>query len=154
MMQIRLYMPSDLQDVMTLFYDNIHQVCVNDYTPEQLDAWAPLNPDVYRWESSLNRNHVIVVEDEDHLIGFGDVGETGYLDRLYVHQDYIHQGVGSLIVDQLEKYAKAKGIRAMNTAASVTSKPFFEKKGYVMLNEEVVERRGVRMRRYLMEKIL
>lgn len=153
-MKTRLYKPSDLEAVMTLFYDNIHHVCACDYTPEQLDAWAPANPDVYRWSASLNRNHVIVVEEGDRLIGFGDIGETGYLDRLYVHQDYIHQGIGSLIVKQLEKYAKAKGIRVMNTAASVTSKPFFEKQGYVVLNEEVVERRGVRMRRYLMEKTI
>ena len=59
-----------------------------------------------------------------------------------------------LIVEQLEKYAKAKGIAFMNTAASVTSQRFFEKQGYVLLQEQIVERRGVRMRRYLMEKKL
>lgn len=42
----------------------------------------------------------------------------------------------------------------MNTAASVTSQRFFEKQGYVVLQEQIVERRGVRMRRYLMEKKL
>lgn len=42
----------------------------------------------------------------------------------------------------------------MNTAASITAKPFFEAKGYVELEEQIVERRGVRIRRYLMEKKL
>ena len=42
----------------------------------------------------------------------------------------------------------------MNTAASVTSRPFFEKQGYNVLEEQIVERRGVRLRRYLMEKKL
>ena len=139
-MKTRLYRQSDLDSILELFYHNIHTVCVHDYTLEQLDAWAPANPDVYRWQVSLNRNHTLVVEKDSQIIGFGDVGETGYLDRLYVHQ--------------LEKYAKAKGISFMNTAASVTSRPFFEKQGYNVLEEQIVERRGVRLRRYLMEKKL
>ena len=139
---------------VALIVEGRDTVCVNDYTLEQLDAWAPKEPDVYRWQASLNRNHTLVVEKESQIIGFGDVGETGYLDRLYVHPDYLHQGIASLIVEQLEKYAKAKGIGFMNTAASVTSQRFFEKQGYVVLQEQIVERRGVRMRRYLMEKKL
>lgn len=153
-MKTRLYMPNDLNDILTLFYESIHSVCANDYTIEQLDAWAPKDADIYRWEASLNKNHTIVVEDQNQIIGFGDLGETGYLDRLYVRKDYLHKGVATLILTQLEKYAKTKGIVFMNTAASITSKPFFEKRGYVVLNEQVVERRGVRMMRYLMEKKL
>ena len=90
-MKTRLYMPTDLNDVMQLFYDNVHTVCVHDYTKEQLDAWAPENPDIYHWEASMNKNHTLVVEKDDKIIGFGNVGETGYLDRLYVHADYLHQ---------------------------------------------------------------
>jgi len=153
-MKTRLYMPSDLSEILQLFYDSIHTVCANDYTNEQLDAWAPKEPDIYRWEASLNKNHTLVVEDQNQIIGFGDLGETGYLDRLYVRNDYLHKGVASLILSQLEKYAKTKGIVFMNTAASITSKKFFERKGFVILNEQVVERRGVRMMRYLMEKKL
>lgn len=153
-MKTRLYMPTDLNDVLKLFYDSVHNVCVDDYTPEQLDAWAPKEADLYRWEASLNKNHTLVVEMNNHIVGFGNVGETGYLDRLFVDQYYLHKGVASLIVEQLEKYAKAKGIVFMNTAASITAKPFFEAKGYTVIDEQSVERRGVRMRRYLMEKKL
>ena len=84
-MKTRLYKPTDLQEVLQLFYENIHNVCVNDYTLEQLDAWAPSDPDIYRWEASLNKNHTLVVEKDGKIVGFGNVGETGYLDRLYVH---------------------------------------------------------------------
>ena len=151
-MKTRLYKPTDLQEVLQLFYENIHNVCDNDYTLEQLDAWAPSDPDIYRWEASLNKNHTLVVEKDGKIVGFGNVGETGYLDRLYVHKDYLHQGIATLITKQLEKYAKAKGIVYMNTAASITSRPFFERQGYLVLEEQTVERRGIRLRRYLMEK--
>lgn len=151
-MKTRLYKPTDLQEVLQLFYENIHNVCVNDYTLEQLDAWAPSDPDIYRWEATLNKNHTLVVEKDGKIVGFGNVGETGYLDRLYVHKDCLHQGIATLITKQLEKYAKAKGIVYMNTAASITSRPFFERQGYLVLEEQTVERRGIRLRRYLMEK--
>lgn len=153
-MKVRLYKPVDLEDVLELFYNSVHEVCREDYTQEQLDAWAPRVPDVLRWKSSLNRNHTIVAEDNGKIVGFGDIGETGYLDRLYVDSMYLHQGVASLILYKLEKYALTKGVRFMNTAASITAKSFFEKRGYVVLEEQIVERRGVRMRRYLMEKKL
>lgn len=153
-MRTRLYKPSDLDEVLKLFYESVHQVCKEDYTLEQLDAWAPKEPDLYRWTASLNKNHTLVVERNNHIVGFGNVGETGYLDRLFVSQNYLHQGVATLIVEQLEKYVKTKGIAFMNTASSITAKPFFEAKGYKVIDEQIVERRGVRLRRYLMEKKL
>ncbi|MEG0367646.1 MAG: GNAT family N-acetyltransferase [Coprobacillus sp.] len=153
-MKTRLYMPTDLKQVLQLFYETVHSVNAKDYTPQQQDAWAPLNPDIDRWEASLNKNHTLVVEENGQIIGFGNIGETGYLDRLYVSENYLHQGVATLICDQLEKYAKAKGTVFMNTASSITAKPFFESRGFVILEEQTVERHGVRMRRYLMEKKL
>lgn len=153
-MEARLYSPSDLEAIIQLYYESIHQVCSNDYTKEQLDAWAPLEPDTYRWEMSLNKNHTIVIEKDDQIIGFGDMGDTGYIDRLYVHSQHLNQGNGTILLEHLEKYAKAKGLTFINTLASKTSLPFFESKGYVLIQEQTVERRGVRIRRYLMEKKL
>ncbi|MEG0365990.1 MAG: GNAT family N-acetyltransferase [Coprobacillus sp.] len=153
-MKTRLYMPSDLDDVLELFYDSVHHVNAKDYTPEQLDGWAPKVPDIYRWEESLNKNHTLVVEENNEIIGFGNIGETGYLDRLYVGKDHLHKGVASLLINEFEKYAKAKGIVFMNTASSITAMPFFESVGYKVLEEQTVERRGVRLRRFLMEKKL
>ena len=35
------------------------------------------------------------------IIGFGDIAQMGYLDRLYVHEDYQRQGVASGLWGQL-----------------------------------------------------
>lgn len=153
-MKLKLYNPNDLETIMELFYKSVHEVCANEYTLEQLDAWAPKDPDVLRWRNSLNKNHTITAVIDGKIVGFGDVGETGYLDRLYVDKAYLHQGVASMILNNLEKYARAKGMTFMNTASSITAKPFFEAKGYQVLQEQIVERRGVRIKRFLMEKKL
>lgn len=151
-MEFREYKNTDLHAVMDLFYVTVHEVNKNDYSEEQLDAIAPKDANEYHWEKSLEKNHTIVVEEDDKLIAFGNIGKTGYLDRLYVHPDYLRKGIASKLVEELEEYAKKHGSRVINVTSSITSKAFFESKGYAVIEEQINERRGERLLRYLMEK--
>ena len=38
---LRSYCPADLDTIERLFYETVHTVNAADYSPEQLDAWAP-----------------------------------------------------------------------------------------------------------------
>ena len=137
-MEFREYKDTDLHAVMDLFYVTVHEVNKNDYSEEQLDAIAPKAANEYHWEKSLEKNHTI--------------GKTGYLDRLYVHPDYLRKGIASKLVEDLEAYAKKHDCHVINVTSSITSKPFFESKGYAVIEEQINERRGERLLRYLMEK--
>lgn len=151
-MEFREYKNTDLHAVMDLFYVTVHEVNKNDYSEEQLDAIAPKDANEYHWEKSLEKNHTIVVEEDDKLIAFGNIGKTGYLDRLYVHPDYLRKGIASKLVEELEEYAKKHGSHVINVTSSITSKAFFESNGYAVIEEQINERRGERVLRYLMEK--
>ena len=151
-MEFREYKNTDLHAVMDLFYVTVHEVNKNDYSEEQLDAIAPKDANEYHWEKSLEKNHTIVVEEDDKLIAFGNIGKTGYLDRLYVHPDYLRKGIASKLVEELEEYAKKHGSHVIKVTSSITSKAFFESKGYAVIEEQINERRGERLLRYLMEK--
>ena len=151
-MEFREYKNTDLHAVMDLFYVTVHEVNKNDYSEEQLDAIAPKDANEYHWEKSLEKNHTIVVEEDDKLSAFGNIGKTGYLDRLYVHPDYLRKGIASKLVEELEEYAKKHGSHVINVTSSITSKAFFESKGYAVIEEQINERRGERLLRYLMEK--
>ena len=151
-MEFREYKNTDLHAVMDLFYVTVHEVNKNDYSEEQLDAIAPKDANEYHWEKSLEKNHTIVVEEDDKLIAFGNIGKTGYLDRLYVHPDYLRKGIASKLVEELEEYAKKHGSHVINVTSSITSKAFFESKGYAVIEEQINERRGERLLRYLVEK--
>ena len=151
-MEFREYKNTDLHAVMDLFYVTVHEVNKNDYSEEQLDAIAPKDANEYHWEKSLEKNHTIVVEEDDKLIAFGNIGKTGYLDRLYVHPDYLRKGIASKLVEELEEYAKKHGSHVINVTSSITSKAFFESKSYAVIEEQINERRGERLLRYLMEK--
>ena len=149
-MWIYRYEPEDLGQITALFYDTVHAVNAADYAPEQLDAWADGAPDLDRWNGSLLAHHSLVaVEGRDLIVGFGDIDGTGYLDRLYVHKDRQGLGIATALCDRLERAVDAPVI---TTHASITARPFFEGRGYRVLREQRVERHGVRMTNYVMEK--
>ena len=147
-MEIREYRPEDCAELTRLFYDTVHTVNRKDYTPAQLDAWADGTPDLDRWNRSLQEHFSLVALEGEKIIGFGDMDSTGYLDRLYVHKDYQGKGVATALCDRLEQAVDGTII----THASITARPFFEGRGYVMVKAQQVERKGILLRNFVMEK--
>ena len=148
-MTIRAYRPPDLPEITELFYDTVHTVNAGDYTAEQLDAWADGSPDLAEWSRTLLEHTALVAVEGETLVGFGDMDRSGYLDRLYVHKDFQRRGIASALCDALEAAVEAERIV---THASITARPFFESRGYQMVRERQVVRRGVTMTNYRMEK--
>lgn len=148
-MEIREYKSSDCAELAKLFYDTVHSVNAKDYTKEQLDVWATGNVDITAWDKSFLSHYTLVAVDGDKVIGFGDIDSTGYLDRLYVHKDYQSQGIANALCNSLEAHFNVNNIK---THASITAKPFFEKRGYRVVKEQQVERSGVKLTNYVMEK--
>ena len=148
-MQLRKYQPSDCAQLAELFYQTIHNVNARDYAQEQLDAWASGEVDLKAWDASFRAHKTIIAVKNGEIVGFGDMDETGYLDRLYVHKDYQGQGVASAICDELERFAAGKTI---TTHASITAKPFFLHRGYRVVRKQEVIRRGVVLTNFVMEK--
>lgn len=147
-MEIREYRPEDCAELTRLFYDTVHTVNRKDYTPAQLDAWADGTPDLERWNRSLQEHFSLVALEGEKIIGFGDMDSTGYLDRLYVHKDYQGKGVATALCDRLEQAVDGTIV----THASITARPFFEGRGYVMVKAQQVERKGILLRNFVMEK--
>lgn len=150
-MEIRRYEPRDLEQIAHLFYVTVHTINAKDYTDEQLNVWATGNIDWDKWNDSFQSHITYVVSEGDLIIGFGDIDHTGYLDRLYVHKDYQYKGVATTICDRLECET---GARIILTHASITAKPFFEKRGYKVIKRQEVERQGVFLTNYVMQKDL
>ena len=103
------------------------------------------------WNKSFLKNYTIVAVENSIIVGFGDISEVGYLDRLYVHKDYQHMRIATQISDLLENYKLWKKITVY---ASITAKPFFEKRGYTVIKEQKAERAGIELTNFVMEKRL
>lgn len=147
-MNIRPYRSSDCPALAELFYETIHTVNAAHYTPDQLDAWADGKVDLEAWDSSFREHYTLVAEEEGKILGFGDIAADGYLDRLYVHRLHQRQGIAAALCDRLEQTVKGSIV----THASITARPFFEARGYRVVKQQQVERHGVLLTNFVMEK--
>lgn len=148
-MWIREYKPADCEQLAELFYNTVHSINAKDYTNEQLNVWATGRVDLQEWNISFLKHKTIVAMENDEIVGFGDIDDSGYLDRLYVHKDYQGMGVASAICNELESSVKGKTI---TTHASITAKPFFQQRGYRVAKEQEAIRHGIVLTNYVMEK--
>ncbi|MEH2042984.1 GNAT family N-acetyltransferase [Nostoc sp.] len=151
-MKIRIYEIADTKEIMKLFYDTIHEVNILDYTEEQVAAWAPANMDIEVWIKSLGSKFTYVAEEQDKIIGFGELEANGHIDRFYCHKDFQRKGVGKKILEQIELKANSLGVEKLFTEASITAKPFFESQGFIVIKKQEVERRGQKLINFVMEK--
>lgn len=147
-MFIREYRSSDCKELTELFYNTVHTVNAKDYTKEQLDVWATGQVDLKTWDRSLQEHFSVVAVEDDTIVGFGDMDQTGYLDRLYVHSEYQGKGIATAICDRLEAAVQGNVV----THASITARPFFEKRGYKVVKEQQVERQGIFLTNFVMVK--
>lgn len=147
-MKLRKYQQSDCKVLAELFYHTVHTVNAKDYTEEQLNAWATGEVDLEKWNQSFQEHDSFVAVENGMIVGFGDIDHTGYLDRLYVHADYQGQGIATAICDRLEQMVEEN----ITTHASVTARPFFENRGYHVIKEQQVERKGIFLTNFVMQK--
>lgn len=130
------------------YTQTVHIVNAKDYIKEQLDVWATGIIDLEKWNQSFIENCTLVAVDDEVIIGFGDIDKTGYLDRLFFHSEYQGKGVATALCDLLEQTVQGNII----THASITARPFFEKRGYKVMKEQQVERQGIFLTNFVMEK--
>lgn len=151
-MHIRRYSPGDISEITQLFYNTVHTVNLSDYSPTEVDAWAPKNIDKAEWHRRLSENFTIVAEQDGIVVGFASLAYNGYFDMLYVHKDYQRQGIAAALTDIIENEAVLNGISELTADVSITAKPFFEKKGFEVIRKQSVERKGQILTNYKMRK--
>ncbi|MDM5235389.1 GNAT family N-acetyltransferase [Bacillus cereus] len=150
---IRTFQKEDLEQVLQLFYETVHTVNAKDYNLLQLQAWAPERLDRESWLQSLAKNISYVADNNGLILGFGDYNDEQYIDRLFTHKDYQGKGIASYILQKLEEEAVNLQHRDIYTEASITAKPFFERKGYICIKEQKKQHNGQFFINYVMKKI-
>lgn len=85
-----------------------------------------------------------VAEDGGELVGFASM-EGECLDMLYVRADRLREGIASALCDALED-----GAAFVTVYASLTARPFFEKRGYATVRKNTALRRDIPLTKFLM----
>lgn len=151
-MPLRKWRPQDLDATIETFRRAVHELASGDYTPAELEAWAPQAADFGAWKRRMENSRGWIFEINGKLGGFITSDAPGHIDLLYVHPDFRRMGVAAALLELLVADAGARGISTLHTEASRTAKPFFEQAGFSLLRAERVERGGVALERFVMER--
>ncbi len=153
-MNIRCYQKGEEQALWTLLYDTVHKINSRDYSPAQIDAWAPSDWDFSRWESRLNKTKPFVAEEDGRLIGFAELEDNGHIDCFYCAHDRQGKGVGGALLRVIESDASKQGITRLFAEVSITARGFFEKKGFSVDGVQTVFLRGEQFTNYAVSKCI
>jgi putative acetyltransferase len=149
-MEIRKYRPGEERALWELFHDTIHRVNSAHYTADQVDAWAPDDLDMNRWERKITSIAPYVAVLEGVIVGYADLQPSGYIDHFFCHHQYQRRGVGKALMAHLKAKAAEAGIPTLTANVSVTARPFFEAQGFRVVQAQEVDVRGVTLRNFKM----
>jgi len=107
-----------------------------------------------RFKKRIDTHYYLLVKIEDRLVGMASLDKSGYLDVIYVHHEYQGHGIASELLFKMEQRAKKDGHDVITSDVSITAKPFFLHKGYVVVKPQLILCRGVVLRNYNVMKSL
>lgn len=144
----------DLQEMQEMYIETIKWVCKNDYSPLEIDAWVSGLNNVERWLKVIHAQFVLLAIIQNKIVGYGTLKDGNYIDFFCVHKDFQRQGIADKVFNQLELEAKKENSKTITADVSITAKPFFDKKGFMIKAEQKNIRLGVELINYKMEKEL
>ncbi len=152
---IRQYEESDATFLAAIYFNTIHHINIKDYSPDQVNAWAPKTSiEIERWLKKWEKLPPIVAVMDNNIVGFAEFEKNGHIDCFYCHHEYQRCGVGSALLKEIEQRARRDNINKIFAEVSITAKPFFEAHGFQVLKQQTVAIRGQQLTNFVMEKKL
>lgn len=153
-MHIQTYSADKAREIADLFHQAVHAISPAIHSPEQKEAWAPSPVDHERWAERLKRKQPWIALIDGRVAGFMELDADGHIDCAYTHPDFQRRGVASALYAQLLAQARARNLTRLYVEASLVAKPFFERQGFAVIRKNEVQRNGVVLVNFSMEKTL
>jgi putative acetyltransferase len=147
---IRRYEAADLDAVVGVFLRSVREVVSRDYDAAQIAAWAQVDRDAWS-RRRLDRPTWVALID-GVIAGFGDLQSDGHIDMLFVDPACQRRGVASALLDTVELSARVQRLAVLDTDASITARPFFEKHAFQVVRSQVMALRGQHLTNFRMKK--
>ncbi|HEY1736166.1 MAG TPA: GNAT family N-acetyltransferase [Methylovirgula sp.] len=135
---LRPMLPQDAPMLAEIFRDSIADLTGEDYDEAQQEAWIATADDENAFAQKLAGELTLVATISSAPVGFISLKGQEQIDMLYVHPGVAKTGVATLLLDAIEKLARARGADHLAVDASDTARPFFEKHGFFGLHRQTV----------------
>lgn len=153
-LSMRPMLPEDAPLLAEIFRASIEELCTEDYSDAQIEAWVATAEDEDKFAKMLGGQLTLIAMIEGAPVGFASMKGNEHLDMLYVHPAAVRQGAASMLVDALERLAQARGAKKIRVDASDTAEEFFKKRGYAPQSRNTITRGDEWLASTTMEKPL
>lgn len=152
---IRTAQLSDAVELKDLYQNTVLIVNRRDYSQAEVEDWASCGDDLSKIADMIKTHYFIVaVNQQSQIVGFSSITPQGYLHSMFVHKDFQGKGVATILLKEIERYAIAAGIVRITSEVSLTARPFFEKKGYIVEVEQKRKANQLSLTNFWMSKDL
>lgn len=124
---------TDLMSVQRLIYLTVDSSYSGVYPPRAVQYFK----EFHSLERILERQavgEVLVVERDRVMVGTGAI-VGAEISGVFVHPQFQRLGIGGRVMDALESHARAAGHESVRLAVSLPSRPFYEGRGYHLLED-------------------
>lgn len=130
-LEIRRAESEDIDKVLELQSSSI-RLMSRDYSPIQIEALVKSQASARLAYDEI----VFLAFYQDELVGFGCfITKTSYLSGLYVHPKFVRQGIGTQLLEVIERTVLEKGCKFIFIESSLTAVKFYQKKGYQVIRK-------------------
>jgi putative acetyltransferase len=153
-MAVRPFLRSDVPMLGEIFRTSIAELTADDYSDAQREAWAGAADDEEAFAARLAAQLTLLATIEGSPVGFASLKGNDRIDMLYVHPAGVGQGVGTMLVDALERLAAARGALRLSADVSDSAQEFFRRRGFVPQQRNSIRCGGEWLANTTMEKPL
>jgi len=153
-LSLRPFLAEDTPLLAEIFRASIEELTADDYSDAQRGAWASAADDEEALGKRLGKQLTILAMIGGSPVGFASLKGTDELDMLYVHPSAAGHGVGTMLIDALEKLAAARGARRLTAEVSDSAQDFFKRRGFVPQQRNTVPLGGEWLANTTMQKPL
>lgn len=153
--KIRTLEENDITQMRSLFLTTVLNVNSRDYTEEEVKDWASCGDSMERWKELMSCNQYVGAFDEyGSLVGFASMNKIGYLHSMFVHKDFQHRGIATMLLSEVEQIARKYEVIFITSEVSLTARSFFDKKGYEVVKIQKCKANKLKLTNFVMRKQL
>ncbi len=139
-LSLRPFLATDTPLLADIFRASVEELTADDYSQAQREAWAAAADDEEALGARLGKQLTILGMLGGSPVGFASLRGADELDMLYVHPAAAGNGVGTMLIEALEKLAAARGASRLTAEVSDSAQDFFKKRGFVPQQRNTVPR--------------
>lgn len=139
--QIRIATEKDAPGIRKVIRSAVEGLASRDYADDIIKSWGADTPTVQEQQRMAIREgkeKTWVAIQNDEIVGFSAFSpQTQELRAVYVASKVARQGIGTKLLERVEKEALELGLSSLRMHSSITAVPFYKHQGY-STSEEVV----------------